>query len=813
MTIAACAIAVRGASAQTIRGVVVDAADRPVQGVVIFLLDSTSNVVARTLSTETGDFRVVGPRAGTYRLRTMRIGYRPTVTDGMVALLGGEVNKRVTLSGAAIALDTMRVVERNSCRVMSDETAALTYSVLEQARTALSAAQLTMSGRTISATTTAYERVLEPDGRRVTNQSSRTATAYVTQPWRAISPDSAHRAGFVLVANDNSITYFAPSIDVLLSSVFVEDHCFRLITDKKEPNAVGVAFEPSSDRKSVSEIKGTLWVDRKSAELQRLDYRYVNIAHEQQDAGAGGDVSFAKLSNGGWMISRWNIRMPVLELMVRSQAFGGTKASLAAIQVSGGEVRLATRTRQGTVDTLWTRPGLILNGSVVDSARGGSIATARVDLIGANLFATTDARGHFAIANVLPGTYSVETVTPELAAIGAANQSTIVFEDSTASYQIKVPTPLQLVESICAGRTLGGSEAAIVGRVHLGGDTLPAVGATVVAEWTSIALRDEHGVTAERTGRRLEGKTNANGMYRLCGVPMSTNITVTASTTSTTSGARPVFSGSRIVREELSVDQELATTATFAGRVLVDSTTTPIEGAEIFFPELSKVGRSVANGEFRVADIPAGEQHLLVRRVGYGVLDTKISFAAHATADRNVYLSRVATIDSVVVTDHITDRRLRDFEDNRRTGLGHFADRAELAKLPATAKVDQVVGQWLGVGLVGGNHKWILGARKAPAPCMLHKPITRECALSQGMYFPDASDSSMGVVPACYAKVYVDETLMNGGYPTRPFEVSSVFADQVEAIEWYAGASQTPAKYADLNSGCGVLVIHTRRIP
>lgn len=137
----------------------------------------------------------------------------------------------------------------------------------------------------------------------------------------------------------------------------------------------------------------------------------------------------------------------------------------------------------------------------------------------------------------------------------------------------------------------------------------------------------------------------------------------------------------------------------------------------------------------------------------------------------------------------------------------------KLAKLPATAKVDQVVGQWLGVAFVGGNHKWILGARKAPAPCMLRKPITQQCAVSQGMYWPDGSEVSMGVVPACYAKVYVDETLMNGGYPTRPFEVTSVFADQVEAIEWYAGASQTPAKYADLNSGCGVLVIHTRHIP
>src|SRR3569833_986384 len=321
------AVAVIGstAQAQAVRGVVVDEGDRPVPGVVVFMLDSTSSVVGRALSNEAGEFRVAATRAGTYRLRTMRIGYRPSTSDAIALLLGGEVEKRVALSGSLVALDTVRVVDRNSCRVMSDATAAATFAVLEQARTALSAAQLKMAGRNISATTVAYDRVLDAEGRRVTQQSSRTATAYVAQPWRSITPDSAHRAGFVVVGNDNSTTYFAPSIDVLLSNAFVDDHCFRLVTDRKQPNVVGVAFEPSSDRKKIPEIKGTLWVDRRSAELQRLDYRYVNISSEQENAGAGGDASFGRMMNGGWVISRWSIRMPLLEQLIRAQALGGPR--------------------------------------------------------------------------------------------------------------------------------------------------------------------------------------------------------------------------------------------------------------------------------------------------------------------------------------------------------------------------------------------------------------------------------------------------------------------------------------------------------
>jgi hypothetical protein len=804
-----CSAAVAGA--QTIRGTVVDATDRPIGGVVVLMLDSTSAVVARALTSETGDFRVATTRAGTYRLRTMRIGYKPTTSAPMVALLGGETTGRVVRSGAAVALDTVRVVDRNSCRVASDSTAAATYAVLEQARTALSAAQLTLGGRTISATTVAYERMLEPDGRRVVRQSSRTSTAYVSQPWRAISPDSAHRAGFVFVAHDNSITYFAPSIDVLLSSAFVEDHCFRLVTDRRQPHVVGVAFEPSSDRRKVPEIKGTLWVNRKTAALERLDYRYVNISSEQENAGAGGDASFAPLKNGGWVIARWNIRMPILEQTVRVQALGGTQAHVAGIQVSGGEVQLVTRAAGAVIDTLWSRPGPPLNGAVVDSARGSPIADARVDLVGAALSAVTDARGRFSIANVLPGTYQVETRTPELEAIGAANQSTIAFTDSTESYEIRVPTAAQLTAALCPARTLSSSQSAIVGRVRRRDDTNLAGGARVVAEWIVITPRDEHGIVFDRSGRKLEGKTSADGTYRLCGVPTNTTLTVTAFASDAASEPRTLLAANRIVRTDLVVDRAVSTTAKFTGRVLVDSLKTPIEGAEIYFPELSKAERSLATGAFEVSEIPAGPQHVVIRRIGYGGVDTTLTFQANAALDREIFLSPATVLDSVVVSDRVTDRALADFDFNRRLGIGHFLDRAELEQM-RDARLSRVVAQWPGIRLLfgTGGRAWITGTRKAPPPC---PPRSAACFEGAGWYWPTPSEAQLGVKTACYAQVYVDGVLMNHGHPTRPFEANELYTEQIEALEWYAGPSETPGRYANLNSDCGVLVVHMRRTP
>ncbi|HEY5060784.1 MAG TPA: carboxypeptidase-like regulatory domain-containing protein, partial [Gemmatimonadaceae bacterium] len=363
------------AGAQTVRGVVMDGAQHPVTGVVVLMLDSASNVVARGLSGEQGDFHVAAARSGAYRLRTMRIGYRSTISQPIALLAGGEVNQRLVLSGVSVSLDTVRIVDRGSCRISSD-LASATFEAWEQARTALIAAQLTAGGRAITATTVTYDRALEPDGRRVTQQASRIHTDYVTHPWRAPAADSLHRAGYVVTERDNTTTYRAPGIDVLLSAVFVEDHCFHLIADAARPGTVGIAFEPSPERKRVPEIRGTLWVDRRTAELRRLDYRYVNVSSEQESAGAGGEMSFARFANGGWAIASWSIRMPVLEQSMRTQQFGGTQTHVAEIKVSGGELALATIQSARGRDTLWSRPPLVLAGTVVDSASGAAVAGA-----------------------------------------------------------------------------------------------------------------------------------------------------------------------------------------------------------------------------------------------------------------------------------------------------------------------------------------------------------------------------------------------------------------------------------------------------
>src|SRR5262249_7091598 len=147
------------AAGQSVRGIVVDASQTPVPGVVIQLVDSTSRVAGQALSNELGEFRAAARIAGRYRVHTLRIGFRPTDSAPIVLQPGPDVSRRIVLTGLPVGLDTVRVAERNACRALADSGAA--FAVWEQVRGAVAATALTAASGSTYATVIAYERTLE----------------------------------------------------------------------------------------------------------------------------------------------------------------------------------------------------------------------------------------------------------------------------------------------------------------------------------------------------------------------------------------------------------------------------------------------------------------------------------------------------------------------------------------------------------------------------------------------------------------------------------------------------------------------------
>jgi hypothetical protein len=198
---------------------------------------------------------------------------------------------------------------------------------------------------------------------------------------------------------------------------------------------------------------------------------------------------------------------------------------------------------------------------------------------------------------------------------------------------------------------------------------------------------------------------------------------------------------------------------------------------------------------------------VVVRHVGYGPVETRLTFVGGQRIQRHIEMIRSTTLDSVVVNAKSVDHALDDFEANRKVGLGHFLTRAELAPQEGRS-TGAVLTTMPGIKVFAiGPYAWVGSGRH------------NGTSIANGGARLDPMDSAKRApLWDCYALVYLDDHLVFRGQrigsPPRwepLFDINSIPVSEIEAIEYYASAAQTPMKYASLNSECGVLVIHTLR--
>jgi hypothetical protein len=812
--------------AQSVHGAVVDNADTPLPGVVVLLLDSNGKEVGRVLSSARGEYRLVVPRAGQYRVRTLRIGFRQSLTEPITLGASDDIARRLVLDGIAFSLDTVRAIGRNPCRVVTSDSSSVIASVWNDVRGALIATQLTVNTRTMIATTLTYDRTTDERSGRIGMQTVDVVSAFSRQPWLSAAPDALSTNGYVYTTPDDIRVYNAPGLDALLSDDFVEDHCLRLAPDSDDTR-LGIRFQPTPGRDKVTDIRGTLWLDRATNELRELEYHYVNVSRDEERT-AGGTIGFSRLRNGMWAISDWNIRMPMIVLV---PVYDGAlkivarEARIDSIRVTGGQLIAAVLSSSRGRDTIWTRPALVLRGMITDSLTHDPIARAVVALGGTGQVDTTDASGQFSFPRVLQGRYVVETRTPSLDSVNTVDQRSVLFADTSTSISIPVPNASMITSSVCGPRPLDSGRGILFGSVGVSRDTTRRSGTRVWATWSAEAAKAPNDSANGARTHTLETRTDARGDFRMCGIPVDVAFTLRASDDS--AEAAPVRvripDDGRFAHVDIVLDQSLSIAGVFAGTVVTESPAMPLPGVEIVLPDLGLTTRSDSAGAFRIAGVVPGNRKVVARRVGYGVMESEIEFTAGVTTDRRIVLARVTLLDSLLTTaDRDNDPLLRAFDERRRMGLGQFVTREEIARRE-TALLSSFLQQRPGLNLLSttGND-FVEGKRPMPSSCgRVPGPPPRsvdpdgsmaKCLRREGVYYvPEKADQEQGTPVACYARVYLDNQLMNPGTPSPPFNLRQVQPTQVEAMEFYAGSTQVPVEFLARNSSCGVLVIHTRR--
>ena len=225
--------------------------------------------------------------------------------------------------------------------------------------------------------------------------------------------------------------------------------------------------------------------------------------------------------------------------------------------------------------------------------------------------------------------------------------------------------------------------------------------------------------------------------------------------------------------------------STFTGRVLSDSGVA-LAGAEVVLNGPQNSQRTNASGEFKFIAVPAGRNIVGVRTPGFAPLIDTIEFADAGEIRREFRLARIQTeLPEVPVTATLLDRKLFEFYERRRFGIGRFLDSAEFAETRGTRTSDRLTK------LPG-----LMIQRGQGSQAIVVNTRTR----SRGEPGPNSW---------CRALVWVDNVNLGTGYNVNELDPSII-----AAVEWYAGEASIPVRFAVPRTArrdyCGVLVIWLR---
>jgi hypothetical protein len=402
----------------------------------------------RAMTDAQGRFKLDAPRPGTYRLQSAVIGIRSTITQPFTIEAGQEIKIDFLVQALFVTLPTVVIEDERTCEGPPD--AGMAASVLwEEARKALQIVTWTEQQEMLLYEVVLYERELDPNTLEILTGRRRTYSEY--QPRGFFSTqDSVSAVGYVQQGEDGGLVFSGPDAEVLLSEGFASQHCFGVKQGTGDrAGYVGLSFTPALDRR-LPDIEGVLWLDRETAELRLLEYKYTNVPVALQSEQIGGRVEFEALPHGLWIVRRWWIRMPIFGTRQQGYSDFLRETYLKAVEEDGGWVT-GVETLDGTAVI---RSGVgTLTGEVVNLRAAQPLAGATIILVGTEYETRTDRNGQFRFDKIPEGTYRVSFGHEILFALGYVPPLTEVTLslDHPGEITMVIPPLTRLWPDICPG--------------------------------------------------------------------------------------------------------------------------------------------------------------------------------------------------------------------------------------------------------------------------------------------------------------------------------------------------------------------------
>lgn len=349
LTLLALALASPSAHAQDLRGILLlpDSTTPASSAIVEAVLVADPAIRIRAMSGARGDFALHLGQPGPWRVTVMRIGFLP-MPLGEHTVAAGEVRReRVVLTTGAVRLAQLNV-ERAALCGRTDDSGELVATLLSQARTALASTMLSTGDGRATSEWQAFSIHTDRLGTPITPMRVERFEGQTDRPFGTVPPDVLATEGYFR-DRDDDLHFLAPDAAVLLSERFVDSHCYSLAAKHDEIDSwIGVSFVPAAVRRNITDVKGTLWLDRETSELRRLDFGYVNLPDRLARANPRGRVDFARLPTGVHVVRRWELRMPRVGGVAQASGYATPSPMVEQVNLMHIEGGLVSSVRHGT---------------------------------------------------------------------------------------------------------------------------------------------------------------------------------------------------------------------------------------------------------------------------------------------------------------------------------------------------------------------------------------------------------------------------------------------------------------------------------